>query len=87
LDRSRIGKYPSKTDKLATEKMSNFSMMLHDEYDNQYKANCTVLLQYEEDKNQNVKQTETKNSNAPYHHNEDTDNVNEDEDENEFYED
>ena len=36
-------------DKLATEKMSKFSMMLHDEKDNQYRANCTVLPQYEED--------------------------------------
>ena len=70
---------------LATEKMSNFSMMLHDEYNNTYRANCTVLPQYEEDENPNVKPTETKNSNAPSHHDEDTDNMNEDEDE--FYED
>ena len=66
---------------LATEKMSNFSMMLHDEYNNTYRANCTVLPQYEEDENPNVKPTETKNSNAPSHHDEDTDNMNEDEDE------
>ena len=46
----------------ATEKMSNFSMMLHDEYNNTYRANCTVLPQYEEDENPNVKPTETKNS-------------------------
>ena len=69
---------------LATEKMSNFSMMLGDEDGNQYRANCTVLPQYEEDDNPNVKPTETKNSNAPSHHDEDTDNMNEDEDE--FYE-
>jgi hypothetical protein len=70
---------------LATEKMSNFSMMLGDKDGNQYRANCTVLPQYEEDENPNVKPTETKNSNAPSHHDEDTDNMNEDEDE--FYED
>ena len=66
---------------LATEKMSNFSMMLGDEDGNEYRANCTVLPQYEEDENPNVKPTETKNSNAPSHHDEDTDNMNEDEDE------
>jgi len=74
-------------DKLAKEKMSNFSMMLHDEYDNQYRANCTVLPQYEEDGNPNVKSTDAKNSNAPSYHDEDTDNMNEDEDKNELYED
>ena len=74
-------------DKLAKEKMSNFSMMLHDEYDNQYRANCTVLPQYEEDGNSNVKPTDAKNSNAPSYHDEDTDNMNEDEDKNELYED
>ena len=37
-------------DKLAKEKISEFSMMLHDEYGNQYRANCKVLPQYEEDK-------------------------------------
>ena len=37
-------------DKLAKEKISEFSMMLHDEYGNQCRANCKVLPQYEEDK-------------------------------------
>ena len=36
-------------DKLAKETISEFNMALHDDYGDQYIANCKVLPQYEED--------------------------------------
>ena len=36
-------------DKLAKETISEFNMTLRDDFDDQYRANCKVLPQYEED--------------------------------------